>query len=404
MAELEVKPLANSGGDKEYNAIQTPQENAVLIPQYDPDQSQDSPTSVRSMSDFNVDSPRTEAERKAELRRLAKATLTDRLGFCVGVGDLVITAFFIGRWPENFWILHIAKAVVLLSWRFTRFRQTGCEWYLMDFCYFVEYLAVIFCGLAWLRVEYGLETPLFQWNAEIVRAGFAVSSGPLAWSVLIFRNSIVFHDIDHMTSVFIHVSPPLLFWCIRWGAGMGPMVVQKRWPNMFVVCPDGDMADVDQCASLLVPWCHACPADWNSFTYWPLGFWAGWALIYVLVVFVIFKRHIQTAGKETLYDHVARSKPQKEFLEVFPDYPGVRKAAYMFLHLLSLITFGALGAVFWHSFVAHTLFLLGMLGWATKNGAGYFFKVFAHKYWDNLRRRQEAKEERQRRKQEAKGA
>ena len=39
---------------------------------------------------------------------------------------------------------------------------------------------------------------------------FLVCNGPLAWAVLAFAQSLVFHSHAHMTSVFVHVSPMLL--------------------------------------------------------------------------------------------------------------------------------------------------------------------------------------------------
>jgi len=39
---------------------------------------------------------------------------------------------------------------------------------------------------------------------------FGIANGPLAWATYIFRNSLVFHDVDKMTSVYIHVLPLFL--------------------------------------------------------------------------------------------------------------------------------------------------------------------------------------------------
>ena len=39
---------------------------------------------------------------------------------------------------------------------------------------------------------------------------FGIANGPLAWATYIFRNSLVFHDLDKMTSVYIHVLPLFL--------------------------------------------------------------------------------------------------------------------------------------------------------------------------------------------------
>jgi len=39
---------------------------------------------------------------------------------------------------------------------------------------------------------------------------FGAVNGPMAAAVLIFRNSIVFHDYDRMTSAYIHLVPLLM--------------------------------------------------------------------------------------------------------------------------------------------------------------------------------------------------
>lgn len=41
---------------------------------------------------------------------------------------------------------------------------------------------------------------------------FAVMSGPLMWSIVAMRNSLVFHDGDKMTTLLIHASPALASW------------------------------------------------------------------------------------------------------------------------------------------------------------------------------------------------
>ena len=82
-----------------------------------------------------------------------------------------------------------------------------------------------------------------RYNGLIFRVGFSFATGPLCWSVFIFRNSIVLHDIDQLTSTFIHISPPLLFWCWRWGGGVGPSIVHRSWPGMLEIC--GNPAELD---------------------------------------------------------------------------------------------------------------------------------------------------------------
>jgi len=43
---------------------------------------------------------------------------------------------------------------------------------------------------------------------------------PLAWAVVAWRNSLVFHSLDRVTSVLIHFLPALYMYTVRWyGAG-----------------------------------------------------------------------------------------------------------------------------------------------------------------------------------------
>ena len=45
---------------------------------------------------------------------------------------------------------------------------------------------------------------------------FCFANGPLLWAVALWRNSLVFHSVDKMTSMFIHISPALTVTTLRW--------------------------------------------------------------------------------------------------------------------------------------------------------------------------------------------
>jgi hypothetical protein len=59
-------------------------------------------------------------------------------------------------------------------------------------------------------------------------SNFAIAgSGPLAWSILAFNQALIFHSWQHVTSVFIHISPMMLTFGLRWNAD-----------SRFTVCND----------------------------------------------------------------------------------------------------------------------------------------------------------------------
>ena len=45
---------------------------------------------------------------------------------------------------------------------------------------------------------------------------FAICAGPITFSIPALRNSLVLHSLDKTTSLFIHLAPAVMAWCIRW--------------------------------------------------------------------------------------------------------------------------------------------------------------------------------------------
>ncbi len=56
---------------------------------------------------------------------------------------------------------------------------------------------------------------------ELLYAVYALVSGPLAGAIIMWNCSLVLHDIDRFTSLFIHFVPPLVCYTLRWhGLGL----------------------------------------------------------------------------------------------------------------------------------------------------------------------------------------
>ena len=47
---------------------------------------------------------------------------------------------------------------------------------------------------------------------------WGVSNGPLAWACVMLHNAIVFHDVENIASCFIHYTPGILSYTLRWHA------------------------------------------------------------------------------------------------------------------------------------------------------------------------------------------
>ena len=129
--------------------------------------------------------------------------LLDKLAFTFGVLNIGTTQFFLLSKPEYFsyWYCFVIPAFMIL--RIREFKKRKYQYFLIDFCYFV--LACTFLFLFF-----------FQWSARFFKVVFIFANGPLALAIIVWRCSLVFHDREKNTSVYIHILPSMLFYCLRW--------------------------------------------------------------------------------------------------------------------------------------------------------------------------------------------
>lgn len=72
-----------------------------------------------------------------------------------------------------------------------------------DLCYFVNLLTLLYL---WV----------FPSSKILFTVCYTLSHGPLAFAIVLWRNSLVFHSLDKVTSLFIHMYPPLTLFTLRW--------------------------------------------------------------------------------------------------------------------------------------------------------------------------------------------
>ena len=102
------------------------------------------------------------------------------------------------------WI-HVAysvQAAYYLPMRVYMYKKRAWHYFLFDLCYYTNVLDLVFI---WAMPS----------SAALFVACYCISLGSLASAVITWRNSLVFHDWDKVTSLFIHIYPPLVFSVIR---------------------------------------------------------------------------------------------------------------------------------------------------------------------------------------------
>jgi hypothetical protein len=280
---------------------------------------------------------------------LERIKFLDQVTYTVSLINVMITAYLMGIAPHYFYIWHTPKAILYTAHRWHTFKKQNQHYLLYDFCYWANALSIVYC---WLCPD----------NAVMFQIIFMVSNGPLAWAVLAFSQSLIFHSAPHMTSVFIHTSPMLLTYALRWS------------PSNFTVCSNWPECR-DENTGVLTMLYNA-----------HVKFYLWWVVLYYLWVYLVMNRRIQERGYKTLFDRVSNRGPTK-FLAKISTNDLVQKSAYMIVHIAFATFTMLLATAYWRSQVAHTIFIILILATSAWNASGFYFTVFANKYSDEVRAR-----------------
>lgn len=283
--------------------------------------------------------------------------LVDRLSFVLGVLDVALTAFWLGADPGSYQWFWLVKSVALFTLRYFSYRRRGLHYMMFEFCYAGNLLAAAHFFLA-------------PHAAVLRRLAFAHMAGPLMWSIVAMRNSLVFHDADKMTTLMMHASPALLAWTMRWRpspawtAGMLP----------------------DQAADF-----HS--SNWWQMSVLPMAFYLPWAVGYYVLIFILLSSRIRSRGYASMFTEMVSGpalKGKRSALSAFVlgFSEGLQPVVYLGIHMAAAWASLLPVKLLWDHYWLHTGVLLAILLVAAWNGANFYFKVFAKRYLTDLQGRQ----------------
>lgn len=219
---------------------------------------------------------------------------------------------------------------------------------MLELCYFGNLLGI--AHVYW---------PWFTKSTIMRKLFFAYGSGPLLWSILAMRNSLVFHDFDKMTTLMMHASPAITAWTLRW------------YPRV----EDAAASDTGTLYELVIL---------------PLFFYFVWVTIYYWFTFVALKNRIEGRGRQTMFSLMVPRKdrtkasrsPLARLVLLAPE--AYQPIAYLSLHAVAASVAFIPVKLLWDYFYVHTSVLLFCLAVSVWNGGNYYFKVFAKKYITRL--------------------
>jgi len=239
-------------------------------------------------------------------------------------------------------ISYTVQGLYLLPLRFYQYKKRAWHYFLFDLCYYVTILNFIFF---WV----------FPSSPALFVACYCLSHGSLASAVITWRNSLVFHDQDKVTSLFIHIYAPLSFTVIR---HFYPNA-EERFPALLEV-------------PILNPWKALALSG---------GIYAIWQLLYWKFLLVDRRAKIQSGQRTTSFSFLLNSK-RGAIGRMLSSVPSqYREASFMggqFVY--ALLT--ELPAVFllYHSSFWSAVFLIVIFAVSVWNGGGFYIEVFGRKF------------------------
>eukprot|EP00698_Gefionella_okellyi_P026294 TRINITY_DN995_c0_g2_i3.p1 TRINITY_DN995_c0_g2~~TRINITY_DN995_c0_g2_i3.p1 ORF type:complete len:437 (+),score=60.16 TRINITY_DN995_c0_g2_i3:209-1519(+) len=270
----------------------------------------------------------------------------DKLSFMLGVSNVFVTPYILGALPQWERVWFTVRALPLLGLRYWTYRQKRMHYFLLDMCYLVNVMCLVY-----------LWVPLMASRALLI-ATYSLATGPVVWAVAAWRNSMVFHSADKMTSIFIHLAPPMLVGALR----------HVPLSDRHGICAAGLCDNV----------------TWNEFMLYGLGTYLAWQIGYHIWVERISADHIDANGYVTSVKWLLKDRTHivSKIADKFPNRSRVLVLAVVQL-LYTVITIVPV-KLFWDHFVLNQLLIVLIGMWAAWNGANFYIEVFSKRYISEL--------------------
>ncbi|MCO5613957.1 hypothetical protein L7F22_068237 [Adiantum nelumboides] len=269
--------------------------------------------------------------------------LRDKISFVIGVMNLVVSSLIFAYRPEWMYISYSIQCAFFLPIRIFTYFKLHWHYFLFDYCYFANILNLAFI---WF----------FPDNKFLFLACYCSSHGPLAFSIATWRNSAVFHSLEKMTSLFIHLYPPLTFCAMR--HFMPETIKSQRFP-----------------AIKLLPFLDS----WTAFA-WNVTFYLVWQMTYYFLISQGKKEKIASGQRINSYSHMSKGKGA--VAKVLAKAPDERREwAFIALQFVyTIVCTLPAPLLFYNSYKASAIFCLSLILLSVWNGAGYYVEVWGRRF------------------------
>ncbi|KAL6715692.1 hypothetical protein ACLMJK_006653 [Lecanora helva] len=282
-------------------------------------------------------------------------TAREKLSFIAGVLNIFISGYLIGAHPELFYYWFTAQLCYFMPIRYYTYHKRGYHYFLADMCYFVNLLLLL---TIWVAPQ----------SKRLLISTYCLAYGNNAVAIAMWRNSMVFHSLDKVTSLFIHIMPPVTLHCL---VHLTPSNVQEvRFPGIYAIKYSSPESRIHY--SLLAMML------WSSVPY------AIWQLAYHFFI-TVRRREKIAAGRPTSFTWLRKSYGNSWIGRLILGLPDrLQEPAFMLTQYVY-----ALGSMlpcpiwFWYRWPS-AIFLLSLFSWSIYNGATYYIDVFGTRFQKEL--------------------
>lgn len=282
-------------------------------------------------------------------------TAREKFSFICGVLNVLISGYLIGGYPQYFHWWYTLQLLYFMPIRYYTYRKRGYHYFLADLCYFVNFLCM--CTI-WF----------FPSSKRLFISTYCLAFGNNAIAIAMWRNSMVFHSFDKVTSLFIHIMP-----CVSLHVLVhliSPELQEDRFPAIWAIktSPVGSKTHYSLLAMTL----------WSTIPY------AIWQLSYHFLI-TVRRREKIAAGRPTSFTWLRKSYSKAwigKFVLSLPE--SLQEPAFMGIqYCYAVLTMLPCPLWFWYRYASAT-FLMAVFCWSVYNGATYYIDVFGKRFQNEL--------------------
>ncbi|KAK0635532.1 hypothetical protein B0T17DRAFT_47096 [Bombardia bombarda] len=283
-------------------------------------------------------------------------TLREKISFIFGVMNIFISGYLLGGWPQYFHWWYTVQILYFMPIRWYTYHKRGYHYFLADLCYFVNLLLL-------------LSVWVFPNSKRLFTAVYCLAFGNNAVAIIMWRNSLVFHSFDKVTSLFIHIMPCATLHSLV--HLLTPDEQRDRFPAIWTIktSPPGSPTAYANVFSMLA---------WSTIPY------AVWQLSYYFFI-TVRRRDKIAAGRPTSFTWLRRSYSKVWLGRVVLSLPSaLQEPAFMLIQYAYAVLTMLPCPLWFYSRWASSIFLLGVFAWSVYNGSTYYIDVFGKRFQKEL--------------------